>query len=198
MLNNKQIEYALDSLNNKLNIKNIDNEQKIKNQYNHNDTTIHNIKERNLIINKQHYEIAINKLRTLKSITKSNKEAKEYQQIIITKHKIEWHRKISLAVACILLFLIGSPLGALVKKGGFGIAVLISIFFFIIYHVLSMIGEKAAKDLSLEAFQGMWLANILFLPIAIFLIYKANNDLQIFNISNLKVSIFTKKNNSNV
>ena len=57
-----------------------------------------------------------------------------------------------------------------------------------------MIGEKAAKDLSISAFEGMWLANILFVPITILLIYKANNDLQIFNSSNIKVSIFTKKN----
>ena len=88
-------------------------------------------------INKQQqYDYAISKLKTLKSIIKSNKNDLEYRQIIIAKHKIEWHRKISLAVACILLFFIGAPLGALVRKGGFGLPVLISVFFFVFYHVL--------------------------------------------------------------
>ena len=92
-----------------------------------------------------------------------------------------------------LLFLIGAPLGALVRKGGFGLPVLISILFFVFYHVLSIIGEKAAKDLSIEAFEGMWMTNAIFLPIAIILIYKVKNDKQIFDFSKLKLSIFTRK-----
>ena len=92
-----------------------------------------------------------------------------------------------------LLFLIGASLGALVRKGGFGLPVLISVLFFVFYHVLSIIGEKAAKDLSIEPFEGMWMTNAIFLPIAIFLIYKAKNDAQIFDFSKLKLSIFTHK-----
>jgi len=122
-------------------------------------------------------------LRTLKSIVKSNYNDLEYRKIIITKHEIEWHRKISLAVACILLFLVGSSMGAIIRKGGFGFPVLISVFFFIVYHVLSMIGEKSAKDLSLQAYEGIWLANLVFLPIALLLIYKAKNDSQLFDFS---------------
>ena len=137
MLNNKQIEYALDSLNEKLNNKIAENKQKINDNYHQNIIT-NNIKYKsNIEIKKQHYNIAINKLRTLKSVTKSYKESIEYQNIIITKHKIEWHRKISLAIACILLFLTGAPLGAIMKKGGFGIPVIISVFFFIIYQELN-------------------------------------------------------------
>ena len=122
-------------------------------------------------------------MRTLKSIVKSNYNDLEYREIIITKHEIEWHRKISLAVACILLFLVGSSMGAIIRKGGFGLPVLISVFFFIVYHVLSMIGEKSAKDLSLQAYEGIWLANLIFLPIALLLIYKAKNDSQLFDFS---------------
>ena len=133
----------------------------------------------------QQYDIAINKLQTLKSLSKSNKDNLEYRKIIITKHKIEWHRKISLAVACLLLFLIGAPLGAIIRKGGFGMPVLISVFFFLLYHVLSIIGEKSAKDLSVQAYQGIWLTNIVFTPIALFLIYKARTDSQLFDFSPL-------------
>mgnify|MGYP006435925583 CR=1 FL=1 len=77
-----------------------------------------------LLKQKQQFDIAINKLKTIKSIVKSNKDDLEYRKIIITKHKIEWHRKISLAVACLLLFLVGSSMGAIVRKGGFGLPVL--------------------------------------------------------------------------
>ena len=76
-------------------------------------------------------------------------------------------------------------MGAIIRKGGFGLPVLISVFFFIIYHVLSMIGEKSAKDLSMQAYEGIWLANIVFLPIALFLVYKAKNDSQLFDFSAL-------------
>jgi lipopolysaccharide export system permease protein len=76
-------------------------------------------------------------------------------------------------------------MGAIIRKGGFGLPVLISVFFFIIYHVLSMIGEKSAKDLSMQAYEGIWLANIVFLPIAIFLVYKAKNDSQLFDFSSM-------------
>ncbi len=143
----------------------------------------------------QQYDVAINKLQSLKSITKSNKDNLEYREIIITKHNIEWHRKISLSVACLLLFLIGAPLGAIIRKGGFGLPVLVSVFFFLIYHVLSMIGEKSAKDLSIQAYEGMWLSNMVFVPIALFLIYKAKNDAQLFDLSPLlnRMNQFLKK-----
>lgn len=76
-------------------------------------------------------------------------------------------------------------MGAIIRKGGFGLPVLISVFFFLIYHVLSIIGEKSAKDLSMDAIEGIWLANIVFLPVAMFLVYKAKNDSQLFDFSSL-------------
>ena len=76
-------------------------------------------------------------------------------------------------------------MGAIIRKGGFGLPVLISVLFFLVYHVLSIIGEKSAKDLSMQAYEGIWLANIVFLPIAFFLVYKAKNDSQLFDFSAL-------------
>jgi len=197
MLSNKQLAIAIDSLNLKFTDRKETFSNNIKDKYNlelESDSLIA-FEPFSTIKRKQQYDIAINKLRTIKSITKSNKDDLEYRKIIITKHKIEWHRKVSLAVACLLLFLIGAPLGAIIRKGGFGLPVLISVFFFLIYHVLSMIGEKAAKDLSMEAYEGMWLANLVFFPIALFLIYKAKNDAQLFDFSPLLKSVnqFFKK-----
>ena len=197
MLSNKQLAIAIDSLSLRFEDRKETFSKNIKNKYNLESEADSLIvfKPFNTIKIKQKYDIAINKLRTIKSIAKSNKDDLEYRKIIITKHKIEWHRKISLAVACLLLFLIGAPLGAIIRKGGFGLPVLISVFFFLIYHVLSMIGEKAAKDLSMNAYEGMWLANLVFLPIALFLIYKAKNDAQLFDFSPLlkRINQFLKK-----
>ena len=197
MLSNKQLQTAIDSLQIKLEEKQQLIHTNIATKYKTNlqVDSVEIIKDIHPIKKQQQYDVAIAKLRTLKSIVKGNKDDLEYREIIITKHKIEWHRKISLAVACVLLFFIGAPLGAIVKKGGFGLPVLIAVFFFLIYHVLSMIGEKAAKDLSIEAYQGMWMTNTIFLPIAIFLIYKAKNDAQLFDFGKLKLSIFAHTKN---
>ena len=187
MLNNKQLDFAIDSLEikyqdkEKLFSKNITNEYTTSTAVD----SIINLSTLPPTKKKQQYDIAINKLRSLKSVAKSNKDDLEYRKIIITKHKIEWHRKLSLAVACLLLFLIGAPLGSIIRKGGFGIPVLVSVLFFILFHVLNMVGEKSAKDLSIQAFEGMWLANLVFLPLAIFLIYKAKNDAKLLDFSNL-------------
>ena len=197
MLSNQQLTTAIDSLTMKFEERKITFTENITDKYSSKliADSIVNFEPFSAIKKKQQYDIAINKLQTLKSIAKSNKDDLEYRKIIITKHKIEWHRKISLAMACLLLFLIGAPLGAIIRKGGFGLPVLISVFFFLIYHVLSMIGEKSAKDLSMEAYEGIWLANMVFTPIALFLIYKAKNDAQLFDFSPLlkRVNQFRKK-----
>ena len=197
MLSNKQLAIAIDSLNLKLKDKKETFTNNIINKYNSKSKmdSLVILDDISLLKQKQQFDIAINKLRTNKSIVNSNKDDLEYRNIIITKHKIEWHRKISLAVACILLFLIGSSMGAIIRKGGFGLPVLISVFFFIIYHVLSIIGEKAAKDLSMYAYEGIWLANIVFLPIALFLIHKAKNDSKLFDFSSIirRINSLTKK-----
>ena len=198
MLNNHQLNIAIDSLNIKLQEKNNKIKENVNKHY-----SIYSEKEDNLLntqnnteINKKEiYNLAIHKLKTLISVTKNNKNEVEYRNIIITKHKVEWHRKICLAVACILFFFIGSPLGSLIKKGGFGLPTLISVFFFLIYHVLSMIGEKAAKDLSIEVYQGMWLTHIVLLPITLLLMYIAINERSIPNISQLKLAIFANTKN---
>jgi lipopolysaccharide export system permease protein len=198
MLNNKQLENAIDSLQLKIEEKKTTFKKNSIANYKtelESDSIIA-LKSFSPTQTKQQYDIAINKLKTLESVAKSNKDDLEYRNIIVTKHKIEWHRKISLAVACLLLFLIGAPLGSIIRKGGFGIPVLVSVLFFIIYHVLNMIGEKSAKDLSMQAYEGMWLANLVFVPIAIFLIYKAKNDAKLFDFSNLSILLnrFRKNN----
>lgn len=171
MLNNKQLSYSIDSLNNKL----IDKQNLIKVRVSENYKYDASIKSDSVITlnnlnNKRIHETAINKLRILKSVSKSNADDLNYKKTIIAKHKIEWHRKISLAFACIIMFLIGAPLGSIIRKGGFSVPLLISILLFVVYYVISITGEKTAKDLSTSPIEGMWISNFIFIPISMILI----------------------------
>lgn len=96
-------------------------------------------------------------------------------------HKTEWHRKLSLPVSIMIFFLIGAPLGAIIRRGGLGMPIVVSVVFFVIYYIISMSGEKLAKEGSWSSFSGMWLSTFILLPIAVFLVYKATNDSNLFN-----------------
>lgn len=99
----------------------------------------------------------------------------------IALFKVEWQRKFSLAAACIVLFLIGAPLGSIIRKGGLGTPLVFAVIFFVIFNIFFMLGEKMARKDVMTSWGGMWLANIVLMPIASFLVYKAMNDSQLFN-----------------
>lgn len=103
------------------------------------------------------------------------------------RYRIEFHRKFTLAVSCLLLFGIGAPLGAIIRKGGLGAPVVISIIFFLIYHILSTVFEKAAKDGSIAPFWGMWSAIFILTPLALFLTYKSTTDSALFDAEQYKI-----------
>ena len=201
MLSNQQLSNAIDSLNKKLSQRTTLIKENVIEKYNFKILEEPNKKiilptDSATFRKARVYDYTLNKLRTLKSIANSNKSDLEYRQYIIRKHKIEWHRKIALAIACIILFLIGTPLGTIIRKGGFGMPVMVSVFFFVFYHVINIIGEKAAKEATLSPIEGMWLANLVFLPIAIFLIYKTSRNITLFDISkytNPFSKLFTKQ-----
>ena len=92
------------------------------------------------------------------------------------RSKVEWHKKMSLPVSILIFFLIGAPLGAIIRKGGLGLPVVVSIIFFVIYYIISLSGEKLAKEGSWDAVYGMWLSTFILTPIAVYLTYKATND----------------------
>lgn len=100
---------------------------------------------------------------------------------ILRRHQIEWHRKIALSLACLVLFLIGAPLGSIIRKGGLGSPLIFAIAFFMLFYFSSTTGEKFAKENSLTPFAGMWLATFILVPIGLFLTYKAMHDSQLFN-----------------
>jgi lipopolysaccharide export system permease protein len=110
--------------------------------------------------------------KTLEYHTGAIRNSEEY----LTKHMIVWHRKFTLSFACLVLFFIGAPLGAIIRKGGLGLPTVISILFFILYHIISMIGEKSALKGAMEVPGGMWLSSIVLLPLGFFLTLKATTD----------------------
>ena len=112
---------------------------------------------------------------------------------------VEWHKKFTIACTCIILFFVGAPLGAIVRKGGFGMPVVISIFMFIVYHVISITFEKMVLQTQLNGVIGMWAGAVVFLPIGCWLSLKAAKDSPLFDAalySDFFKKVFKKKKNA--
>lgn len=110
--------------------------------------------------------------------------------------RVEYLRKYTLAFSCLLLFFIGAPLGAIIRKGGLGLPVVIAVVFFLVYHIISTVAEKSAKEGTLEPVFGMWMAIIVLTPLGIFLTYKATVDSALFDVDYYKqviLGLFKRK-----
>ena len=99
----------------------------------------------------------------------------------IRKHWTEWHKKITVSLACVIFFFIGAPLGAIIKKGGLGMPVVVSVLIFIIYYIIDNTGYKMARDGNWEIWQGMWISTFVLMPVGAFITYKSNKDSVVFN-----------------
>jgi lipopolysaccharide export system permease protein len=125
--------------------------------------------------------LALNVAQNSKNYVSSTKQELTNRTSYINRHFNEWHRKITLSVACLVFFFIGAPLGAIIKKGGIGLPVVVSVLFFLLFHVSSITGEKMAKTGVIDPFTGMWLSTFILLPISIFLSIKGAKDAAIFD-----------------
>lgn len=94
----------------------------------------------------------------------------------VNRHKIEWHRKFFLAVVCLVLFFIGAPLGAIIRKGGIGIPTLIALGLFVFYQLLTMAGERMAKNQFIEPWVGMWISTVVLLPLSVWIMWHAMRE----------------------
>ncbi len=118
---------------------------------------------------------------------------------LIAKYRNAWHQKFTLSFACMIFFFIGAPLGAIIRKGGFGLPIVVSIAVFIVYYMISTAGMKMARDGMWESWQGMWLSSVVILPFGVFLTYKATVDAPLFESDFWKkmfapiINIFKKK-----
>jgi lipopolysaccharide export system permease protein len=136
----------------------------------------------NLNEKKSSINYALSMARSSNNNLATTKEEISYKQRVIYRHEIEWHRKFALSFACFVFFFIGAPLGAIIRKGGLGMPVVISVFFFVIYYIISITGEKFVREGMLPAIDGMWISSVILLPLGVFLSYKATTDSVLLNI----------------
>ena len=125
--------------------------------------------------------LALSKIEYLESDLSAMKSKIRSDKSYITRYKIELHRKFTLSVACLILFFMGAPLGALIRKGGLGMPVVVSTLAFIVYHILGTMGENAALEGKLPVWLGMWLSSVVFLPLGVFLTMKATSDASVLS-----------------
>lgn len=122
-----------------------------------------------------------NNLESIKRLTSMVQGDQMIYNDKIKKYKIHWHDKFTLSFAVVLLFLIGAPFGAIVRRGGIGVPLIAALGFFVVYFIVTSTGKSLAEQNAVEPWYGLWLATMILLPIAIFILYKAKNDSQLFN-----------------
>lgn len=138
--------------------------------------------------NRQEPSVQLSILNQAKSMTENVKSEYMFRTITLKdeavkyrRHLTEWHKKFTLSFACFMFFFIGAPLGAIIRKGGLGMPVVISVLLFIVYYIIDNIGFKMARDGVWPAWQGMWLSSFVLTPLGLFLTYKSVNDSAILN-----------------
>lgn len=127
------------------------------------------------------YSNAVTKISGVKSVADFLAYDYQEQQKQLRLHKLERHRKFTLSFACVVLFLIGAPLGSIIRKGGLGLPLVISVFFFIVFHIMNTTGEKLVKEDAMQPMTGMWMSTAILIPIGLFLTWKAMKDSNLFN-----------------
>ncbi len=125
---------------------------------------------------------ALNNARNNLRFIQQNEEVIVSTKRNINRFDIEWHKKYTFAIACLIFLFIGAPLGAIIRKGGLGMPIVISVVLFIFYWIISTTGEKFSREASDSVWSGVWLSTFIFMPWGIFLTYKAANDSVVFNI----------------
>lgn len=211
MLNVSELNYTLDSLNTVFNkevlsyVENINTQSGISSNFS--STANKKNKVEANILDKLSKEDKLKVLRTAESyIINSqytiggNKFDFEYKLKNIDKHVLALHEKFAVAFACVILFFIGAPLGAIIRKGGLGLPMVFAIVIFMAYHFMNIFAKKLAEEQGIEAILGSWLSALVLFPFGVFLTYKANNDLGLINLDAITIPINTliKKIKNNI
>ena len=131
------------------------------------------------------YSRAVQKAENLKQFAQRKNKYFENQQYRVNKYIHAFMEKFTYPIMVIIMFLVGIPLGAIIKKGGFGISIVLGIIIFVTYYILSMLGKNAAEEGAIPPYLGAWFATAILLPLGLFLSYKAHNDSEFVKLSNL-------------
>jgi len=127
-------------------------------------------------------EKALNNARNNVRAIQSSDDVLTTSTRVLNRFGIEWHKKYTFALACIIFLFIGAPLGAIIRKGGLGMPLVVSVLLFILYWIMSTTGEKFARESVASIWEGVWFTSLFFLPAGIYLTYKAANDSIVFNV----------------
>ncbi len=130
--------------------------------------------------------MALNRANTIRQEYEFKSYVMEEDRTTIRRHGIEMHKKFTLSFACLVFFFIGAPLGAIIRKGGIGTPLVLSVFLFIFYYIIDNSGYKLARDGVLPVWEGIWLSSFVLLPLGVFLTYKAMRDSAVLNIDAYK------------
>jgi lipopolysaccharide export system permease protein len=148
------------------------------------------------------FQKTISIVRSNSQIVTQNLDAMYNQKKFVNNYPMEWHRKYTLSIACLIFFFIGAPLGAIIRKGGLGMPVVVSILLFIFYYILMITGEKFAREDAWSMINGMWFSSMVFLPLGIWLTYKAATDSGVMSLESYQIffkklfhTVFPKKKN---
>ena len=134
---------------------------------------------------KQLFDLGISSVNSTISILKSNMLIQARREKNINKHFMSLHDKFALSFACIILFFIGAPLGTIIRKGGYGFPMVISLILFLTYHFVGVFSKNLAEDSSISPILASWLSTIIMFPISIYLTNRATKDRSILNISEI-------------
>ena len=144
------------------------------------DTTLYNTKALSYL-----YSRAVQKAEALEQFSQRKERYFANQNRTTNKYKYSFSEKFTYPIMVIIMFLVGIPLGAIIKKGGFGISVVLGIVIFVTYYILSMLGKNAAEEGAVQPYLGAWFATFALFPLGLYLTYKAHNDSEFTRISNL-------------
>jgi len=136
-------------------------------------------------------ELATNSVNSSIQIIKSKQKSQTSFDKNLNKHIIAYYDKFALAIACIILFFIGAPLGALIKKGGIGLPIVVAIIFFLTYHFIGIFAKNSAEDNSIDPILASWLSTIIMLPLSIYLTNRATKDRPLFELDGFLAPIKT-------
>lgn len=193
MLNIGELKYSVDSLQNQYNKEIVSFSENIVTR---NDNIFNSKKNQNIAVvdNKSTKDIlkilSLEQAKKVLELAKNNtistefsisngKTDLEYKKKNINSHWIVIHEKFIMAYSCLLMFFIGAPLGAIIRKGGLGLPMVLAIVIFILYHFLNLFGRKLAEEDALPVMLGVWLSSIILTPLAILFTYRATNDIGI-------------------
>jgi lipopolysaccharide export system permease protein len=192
MMNVWQIDHEIDTFNLKIDEKYVT----LKNQFNayflartlhsigisKNQQAIHTFyKKLNADEFKRCVESAQNLVRSSSGFIDSINEEVRVKKFTIVDYSVGWHKKINISFACIVLFFVGAPLGAIIRKGGMGLPVVVAVIFFLLYYIVTIIYEDLVMEDVYNVVFGTWFPLLLFLPVGIFLTYKAARDSALFD-----------------